>query len=73
GTVSRTAPFGLHLGQAVDSRSAMTGDLDEFRLYARALSDTELRRVREFNAPLDDPHSGVLVHLPLDRVRSSHD
>ncbi|GHJ32303.1 neuramidase [Streptomyces hygroscopicus subsp. sporocinereus] len=69
GTVSRTAPFGLHLGQAVDSRSHMTGDLDEFRLYARALTDTELRRVREFNAPLDGPRSGALVRLPLDRVR----
>ncbi|MFJ6592452.1 exo-alpha-sialidase [Streptomyces violaceusniger] len=72
GTVSRTAPFGLHLGQAVDGRSHMTGDLDEFRLYGRALTDAELRRVREFNAPLDDHHSGALVHLPLDRVRSSH-
>ncbi|WP_107449809.1 sialidase family protein [Streptomyces hygroscopicus] len=69
GTVSRTATFGLHLGQAVDGRSHMTGDLDEFRLYARALTDTELRRVREFNAPLDGPRSGALVRLPLDRVR----
>ncbi|CAM5515093.1 exo-alpha-sialidase OS=Streptomyces antimycoticus OX=68175 GN=SANT12839_073140 PE=3 SV=1 [Streptomyces antimycoticus] len=51
----------------------MTGDLDEFRLYGRALTDTELRHVREFNAPLDDHHSGALVHLPLDRVRSPHD
>ncbi|MET7904592.1 sialidase family protein [Streptomyces sp. NPDC005355] len=72
GTVSRTAPFGLHLGQAVDGRSHLTGDLDEFRLYARALTDTELRRVREFNAPLDHHGSGALVRLPLDRVRSPH-
>ncbi|QKV91811.1 exo-alpha-sialidase [Streptomyces sp. NA02950] len=72
GTVSRTSPFALHLGQSVDSRSRMTGDLDEFRLYDRALSDTELRRIREFNAPLDGHGSGALVRLPLDRVRSAH-
>jgi sialidase-1 len=69
GTVSRTAPFGLHLGQAVDGRSHLTGGLDEFRLCSRALTDTELRRVREFNAPLD--HRSALVRLPLDRVRTA--
>ncbi|WP_435243350.1 exo-alpha-sialidase [Streptomyces cucumeris] len=71
GTVSRTAPFALHLGQTVDGRSRMTGGLDEFRLYGRALSDTELRRIREYNAPLDGHGSGALVRLPLDRVRSA--
>ncbi|MFI0774528.1 exo-alpha-sialidase [Streptomyces sp. NPDC021212] len=69
GTISRSSPFALHLGEAVDGRSRMTGALDEVRVYARALTDTELRRVREFNAPLDE--KSATAHLPLDRVRSS--
>ncbi|MGR3932870.1 exo-alpha-sialidase [Streptomyces sp. BRA346] len=68
GTISRSSPFALHLGEAVDGRSRMTGALDEVRVYARALTDTELRHVREFNAPLDA--KSATAHLPLDRVRS---
>ncbi|WP_063730963.1 sialidase family protein [Streptomyces sp. RTd22] len=67
GTISRSSPFALHLGEAVDGRSRMTGALDEVRVYDRALTDTELRRVREFNAPAG---KSATTHLPLDRVRS---
>ncbi|WP_431041424.1 exo-alpha-sialidase [Streptomyces sp. P1-3] len=73
GTVSRTSPFGVHLGQALDSRSHAAGALDEVRVYGRALTDTELRHVREFNAPLDDLYSGVVLRLPLDKVRRAGD
>ncbi|MFI1847359.1 exo-alpha-sialidase [Streptomyces sp. NPDC020480] len=72
GPVTRTSPFGIHVGEAVDSRSRLTGDLDEVRIWSRALSDTELRQVREFNATPADAHGkdpAALVRLPLDRVR----
>ncbi|MDT0547849.1 sialidase family protein [Streptomyces lonegramiae] len=72
GPVTRTSPFGIHVGEAVDSRSRLTGDLDEVRIWSRALSDTELRQVREFNATSADAHGkdpAALVRLPLDRVR----
>ncbi|MEV6314496.1 sialidase family protein [Streptomyces sp. NPDC051776] len=64
GTVSRGSTFGVHLGQKADSRGWLTGALDEVRVYGRALSDEELARVREANAPV--PGSTVL-RLPLDR------
>ncbi|KUJ70834.1 laminin G [Streptomyces albus subsp. albus] len=73
GTVSRTSPFGVHLGQSVDGRTQFTGALDEVRVYGRALTDTELRHIREFNAPLDGKDSGVLLRLPLDTVRRADD
>ncbi|MGY0057238.1 exo-alpha-sialidase [Streptomyces sp. LZ34] len=79
GPVSRTSPFGIHVGEAVDSRSHLTGDLDEVRIWGRALSDSELRRVREFNATLNGPNgpgakdSAALVRLPLDHVRPADD
>ncbi|MEU1803613.1 sialidase family protein [Streptomyces sp. NPDC019937] len=69
GTISRSSPFALHLGEAVDGRSRMTGALDEVRVYGRALTDTELRRIRESNAPVDG--KSATAHLPLDHVRSS--
>ncbi|MFI0259284.1 exo-alpha-sialidase [Streptomyces sp. NPDC017056] len=65
GSVSRNSVFGVHAGQKVDSRSQLTGDLDEVRVYGRALSDAELARVREDNARVDGP---VVLHLPLDDV-----
>lgn len=73
GTVSRTSPFGVHLGQAMDSRSHLTGALDDVRVYGRALTDTELRHIREYNAPLDDRDSQVVFRLPLDRIQRAGD
>lgn len=79
GPVTRSSPFGIHVGEAVDSRSHLTGDLDEVRVWGRALSDTELRQIREFNATPDDPDgpdgkdSASLVRLPLDHVRLADD
>ncbi|MET8677381.1 sialidase family protein [Streptomyces sp. NPDC004647] len=64
GTVSRSSTFGVHLGQAADSRAWLTGGLDEVRVYDRALSDAELDRVRKVNAPAGLP----VLRLPLDRV-----
>ncbi|MDT3398732.1 sialidase family protein [Streptomyces sp. B1866] len=67
GTVSRTSPFGVHLGQSVDSRTYLSGALDEVRVYGWALSDSELRRAREDGAPAAET-GPVVLRLPLDRV-----
>ncbi|MGW2415672.1 exo-alpha-sialidase [Streptomyces tubercidicus] len=66
GSVSRGSVFGVHLGQKPDSRVQFTGALDEVRVYRRALTDTELSRVRADNARVDGP---LVLGLPLDRVR----
>ncbi|MFK8850287.1 exo-alpha-sialidase [Streptomyces sp. Ac-502] len=65
GSVSRNAVFGVHAGQKADSRSQLSGDLDEVRVYGRALDDDELARVRQDNARVPGP---VVLRLPLDRV-----
>ncbi len=70
GSVSRTSVFGAHAGQKVDSRSHLSGDLDEVRVYGRALDDEELARVRGGNARVPGP---VVLHLPLDRVDEEED
>jgi sialidase-1 len=68
GTVSRGSTFGVHLGQKADSRGWLTGSLDEVRVYDRALSDRELERLREDNAPvLRLP----VLRLPLDHTTGS--
>lgn len=66
GSVSRGSVFGVHLGQKPDGRVQFTGALDEVRVYRRALTDTELSRVRADNARVDGP---LVLGLPLDRVR----
>lgn len=65
GSVSRNSVFGVHAGQKVDSRAHLAGDLDEVRVYGRALSDGELARVREENGRVRGP---VVLDLPLDDV-----
>ncbi|MET9297563.1 sialidase family protein, partial [Streptomyces sp. NPDC003077] len=66
GSVSRNSVFGVHLGQKVDSRSHLTGALDDVRVYGRALDDAELERVRTDGASVDGP---AVLRLPLDGVR----
>ncbi|MEV4870653.1 sialidase family protein [Streptomyces syringium] len=63
GTVSRTSTFGVHLGQKPDSRWHLTGDLDEVRVYRRALSDGELEMLRGTDAV---PGGSAVLWLPLD-------
>ncbi|MGP3927980.1 exo-alpha-sialidase [Streptomyces sp. 8N616] len=65
GTVSRSSTFGVHVGQKADSRGWLTGSLDEVRVYSRALSDAELERVRESNAPI---YGSTVLWLPFDRT-----
>lgn len=58
GSVSRTSPFGVHLGQRVDGRVFLTGAIDEVRVWDRALTDA-----RTLGSPQD-----AVLWLPLDRV-----
>ncbi|MGN9912358.1 exo-alpha-sialidase [Phytohabitans sp. LJ34] len=43
---------GIHIGQRVDGADRFRGTVDEVRVYRRGLTDTELRLVRDWNAPL---------------------
>lgn len=69
GSVSRNGPFGVHVGQKLDSRAHFTGAIDDVRVYDRALSDTELTGVRTTNAPVT---RDTVLWLPMDRVSGSH-
>ncbi|MEI5519220.1 sialidase family protein [Streptomyces brasiliscabiei] len=64
GSVSRNSPFGVHIGQRVDSRVHFTGSIDEVRVYDRALSDAEVAGI----ATPDATSPGEILHLPMDRV-----
>jgi sialidase-1 len=66
GSVSRNSPFGVHIGQRMDSRAFFTGALDDVHVWDRALSDEELTGVREGTA---EPYGRTVLWLPMDRVR----
>ncbi|MFD7709415.1 exo-alpha-sialidase [Streptomyces sp. NPDC059786] len=69
GSVSRNSPFGVHVGQKMDSRAFFTGALEDVRVYDRALSDEELAGVRAGDAP---ERRDTVVWLPMDRVSGGH-
>ncbi|MEU9184355.1 exo-alpha-sialidase [Streptomyces sp. NPDC048484] len=69
GSVSRNSPFGVHIGQKLDSRAHFTGAIDDVRVHDRALSDGELTGVRAADST---PARGAVLWLPMDRVRGSH-
>ncbi|MGW3204438.1 exo-alpha-sialidase [Streptomyces sp. NPDC001135] len=64
GSVSRNSPFGVHLGQRMDSRAFFTGAIDEVHVWDRALTDEELADPKVLGSPKD-----TVLWLPLDRVR----
>ncbi|TXS63213.1 laminin G [Streptomyces sp. me109] len=64
GSVSRNSPFGVHVGQRMDSRAYFTGAIDEVQVYDRALSDAELSAPPDRKAGRD-----AVLYLPLDDVR----
>ncbi|MCA6090833.1 exo-alpha-sialidase [Streptomyces sp. SCA3-4] len=66
GTVSRNSTFGVHLAQKPDGRAFLAGDLDEVRVYGRALTDGELNALRASNAP-PAGRERLVLWLPLDR------
>ncbi|MFH8607298.1 exo-alpha-sialidase [Streptomyces sp. NPDC018029] len=69
GSVSRNSPFGVHVGQRLDSRAHFTGAIDEVRVYDRALDDAEVGALRTAGAPVT---RDTVVRLPMDRVRDSN-
>ncbi len=66
GSVSRTSPFGVHVGQRPDGRGFFRGELDEVRVYGRGLSDAELARLRGSNDGVSA--RALRVWLPLDEL-----
>ncbi|MFS8201263.1 exo-alpha-sialidase [Streptomyces sp. CWNU-52B] len=69
GSVSRNSPFGVHVGQKLDSRAHFTGAIDDVRVWDRALGDTELAGVRASDAAVP---RGTVLWLPMDRVSAGH-
>ncbi|MFK4068294.1 exo-alpha-sialidase [Streptomyces sp. NPDC029674] len=69
GSVSRNSPFGVHIGQRMDSRAHFTGAIDDVGVYGRALSDGEVDALRTGGAPVT---RDTVVRLPMDRVRGSN-
>ncbi|MFE4997415.1 exo-alpha-sialidase [Streptomyces mirabilis] len=67
GSVSRNSPFGVHVGQRMDSRAYFAGAIDEVRVYDRALSDDELSA-----PPSGEVTRDTVLYLPMDRVRGGH-
>ncbi|MER6062463.1 sialidase family protein [Streptomyces sp. NPDC001792] len=63
GSVSRNSPFGLHIGQRMDSRAFFTGAIDEVHVWDRALTDAELSDPKALRSPKD-----TVLWLPLDQV-----
>ncbi|MFJ9863158.1 exo-alpha-sialidase [Streptomyces sp. NPDC101165] len=63
GSVSRNSPFGVHIGQRMDSRAFFTGAIDEVHVWNRALTDEELSDPKVLRSPKD-----TVLWLPLDRV-----
>ncbi|MFI2030570.1 exo-alpha-sialidase [Streptomyces buecherae] len=68
GSVSRNSVFGVHVGQKVDSRSHLTGALDEVLVVDRALPDADIERLGSTSAQ-GIAGNGAVLWLPLDRVR----
>ncbi|MFE0170960.1 exo-alpha-sialidase [Streptomyces sp. NPDC059002] len=69
GSVSRNSPFGVHVGQRLDSRAHFTGAIDEVRVYDRALSDAELGDLGTTGTAVT---RDTVVRLPMDRVSGSN-
>ncbi|MFE6407185.1 exo-alpha-sialidase [Streptomyces sp. NPDC057837] len=67
GSVSRNSPFGVHIGQRMDSRAHLTGAVDDVRVWNRALSDRELASGASGAAA-----RGTVLWLPMDQVSGSN-
>ncbi|MFD7433785.1 exo-alpha-sialidase [Streptomyces sp. NPDC059861] len=68
GSVSRNSPFGVHIGQRMDSRAFFTGALDEVRVWNTDLSDEEIDRLRRTHT---GPFFGNILWLPMDQVSAA--
>ncbi|NJP77222.1 laminin G [Streptomyces sp. AA8] len=80
GAVSRNSTFGVHVGQRPDGREHLTGELDDVRVYGRALTGREVARLRGGGrtgpGPGPGPGTGtgpgsprdLILWLPLDHT-----
>jgi sialidase-1 len=62
GSISPARPFRMYAGQRLDGANRFLGQLDEVRLYKRALSAAEIAGIRATNA-VDVP--GAVLRLPF--------
>ncbi|MET9684498.1 sialidase family protein [Streptomyces coeruleorubidus] len=67
GSVSRNSPFGVHIGQRMDSRAFLTGAVDDVRVWNRALTDREVAAGTKGAAT-----RGTVLWLPMDQVSGSN-
>ncbi|MGI5429788.1 exo-alpha-sialidase [Streptomyces sp. CA-179760] len=67
GSVSRNSPFGVHIGQRMDSRAFLSGAIDDVRVWNRALSDEELA-----SGAAKAAVRGTVLWLPMDQVSGSN-
>ncbi|CAM5573222.1 sialidase family protein [Streptomyces purpurascens] len=67
GSVSRNSPFGVHVGQRMDSRAFLSGAIDDVRVWNRALSDEELA-----SGAAGAAAKGTVLWLPMDQVSGSN-
>ncbi|MEV8427652.1 exo-alpha-sialidase [Streptomyces sp. HUAS 31] len=70
GSVSRNSPFGVHVGQRMDSRAFLTGTLDDVRVWNRALGDAELTAASATRADTRKKVNtrDTVLWLPMDQV-----
>ncbi|MGX1565136.1 exo-alpha-sialidase [Streptomyces sp. NPDC055506] len=67
GSVSRNSPFGVHIGQRMDSRAYLSGAVDDVHVWNRALSDEELA-----SGAAKAAAGGTVLWLPMDQVSGSN-
>ncbi|MFD9075271.1 exo-alpha-sialidase [Streptomyces lasiicapitis] len=72
GSVSRNSPFGVHVGQRLDSRAHFTGAIDEVGVFERALSDAEVSRLSSGQRTASAVTWNTVTWLPMDRVRAGN-
>lgn len=69
GSVSRNSPFGVHVGQRMDSRAHFSGAIDEVAVFGRALTDAQVERLSSGPVPSAAVTWDTVTWLPMDRVR----
>ncbi|MFJ8535234.1 exo-alpha-sialidase [Streptomyces sp. NPDC093591] len=72
GSVSRNSPFGVHVGQRMDSRAFLTGAIDDVHVWNRALGDAEINAAARVTARKGSATDGTVLWLPMDQVRRGH-
>lgn len=69
GSVSRNSPFGVHIGQRMDSRAFLTGAVDDVRVWDRALGDAEVEAAARVTDRKASVTRDTVLWLPMDHVR----